>query len=244
MKTLIAVIAYNEEKNIESTLNDLQTNTDLDIVVIDNASSDNTVSKVCAMGIPVIRHCVNTGGGMGTVKTYFLYANEKGYDIVCQFDADGQHIAKELNKIIKPIEEDKADYVIGSRFIRKEGFQSYPLRRIGIRIFSLLNSLITGIKITDATSGFRAYGKNVIAFFAKYYKHELFDTNQLLLLSYYAGARLTEVPVVMSPRKYGDSEYNLFNKLLFPLKGVINVIGSCLQKRQIREIMRGAEHGV
>lgn len=234
MRILIAVIAYNKEKNIENIINDLKKhNLGYDIVVIDNSSNDST-KQICEdMGIKVVSHCINTGSSFGTVMTYFLYAYLYQYDILCQFDGDGQHIASELPKITEPIKNDEADYIIGSRFIKREGFQSYFFRRIGIRLFAYLNSKLIGQKITDVTSGFRAYNKKVIEFFAKHHKHEIYDTNQLLLLSHFSGARIKEVPVEMKERIHGQSEYNFINSLMFPLKGFINAIGCYLQKNDL-----------
>lgn len=237
MKILVSVIAYNEEGNIEKTLKDLiEHNFGYDIVVIDNGSYDNTVKLCKDMGINVISHCVNSGSSGGTATTYFLYSHVKQYDILCQFDGDGQHIASELPKITEPIKNDEADYIIGSRFIKREGFQSYFFRRIGIRLFAYLNSKLIGQKITDVTSGFRAYNKKVIEFFAKYHKHEIHDTNQLLLLSHFSGARIKEVPVRMKERKFGESEFNIINSLTFPFKGLMNIIGCYLQKNDIKKL--------
>lgn len=235
MKVLVAIIAYNEEKNIKNTIRDLRKNNfGYDIVVFDNGSKDDTVKIARQMEVDVIAHCINTGGSGGALRTYFLYAYKNSYDILCQFDGDGQHIASELPKIINPIKNDEADYVIGSRFLNKKGFQSTPLRRIGIKLFSFLDSLIIGEKILDITSGARAYNQKVINFFACKYRHEIYDTSQLILLSHFAGLRIQEVPVEMRKRKYGKSEYNLFNAISFPIKGIINVIGIFLQRNLIK----------
>jgi glycosyltransferase involved in cell wall biosynthesis len=231
------VIAYNEEKNLGATLADLRANgpKEFDLVVIDNGSSDRTKQVALAAGVPVVSHCVNSGGSMGTVMTYFLYAHRNRYDCLCQFDGDGQHVAAELAKIIAPVVEGRADYVIGSRFLAREGFQSYFLRRLGIRLFAWLDSLVVGQKLTDVTSGFRAYGPRVLEFFAQHHRHELSDTNQLLLLSHFAGARVLEVPVVMRARQHGVSEFAASTAaLVFPLKGVVNILGCLLQRKRIR----------
>jgi len=241
MKILISVIAYNEEKNIAQTLEDLiKHNFGYDIVVFDNGSVDKTVSIAQSYHIPVVSHCINSGSSGGTVTSYFLYGFLNDYDIVCQFDGDGQHLAQELEKIISPIAMGKADYVIGSRFLLKDGFQSYWHRRLGISLFSTIESILKGHKITDITSGARAYGKKVIRFFGRQYQHELYDTSQLLLLSHFSGARITEVPVVMQERLHGTSEFQLKAAVIFPIKVMINIIGCILQKSAIK---LEAEHG-
>jgi glycosyltransferase involved in cell wall biosynthesis len=236
MKTLIAVIAYNEEQNIRATLDDLRKHDfGYDVVVIDNGSADNTVAVCRSLGVRVLPHCVNAGGAMGTVTSYFRYAWLEGYDCLCQFDGDGQHVASELPKICQPIEAGQADYVIGSRFLEGKGFQSTTTRRLGIQIFSWLDSLIMGQRVTDVTSGFRAYNRSVMDFFARAYPYELHDTNQLLLASHFSGARILEVPVQMRERRHGVSEFNLLNSLVYPFLGVVNIAGVWLQRRQIRK---------
>jgi glycosyltransferase involved in cell wall biosynthesis len=236
-RTLVAVIAYNEEKNLVNTLRDLRENgpKGIDVVVIDNGSSDRTKQVALEAGVPVLSHCVNSGGSMGTVMTYFLYAHRNNYDCLCQFDGDGQHVAAELHKIVDLVLADQADYVIGSRFLQKKGFQSYFFRRLGISLFALLDSLAVGQKLTDVTSGFRAYSPRVIRFFATRHRHELSDTNQLLLLSHFAGARIKEVAVVMQARVHGVSEFHSVAAIVFPLKGVVNILGCLLQRKRIRK---------
>lgn len=238
MKILVAVIAFNEEKNLPFVLEDLQThNFGYDILLIDNGSIDNTRRVGEEYGVKTLTHCINSGGPAGTVRSYFLYAYKYGYDIVCQFDGDGQHIASELPNIVEPILKGEADYVIGSRFIKKEGFQSTPIRRVGIYLFNKIDSYILGIPITDITSGFRAYGRRVIRFFGHYYKHEIYSTSHLLLLSHFAGARIKEVPVRMRERMYGSSEFTPMRSASYMIKGFINVIGSLLQRQQVRRIV-------
>jgi glycosyltransferase involved in cell wall biosynthesis len=235
-KVLVAVIAYNEEKNLNATLRDLREfGPKVDVVVIDNGSSDRSRQVALEAGVPVVSHCVNSGSSMGTVLSYFLYAHRHEYDCLCQFDGDGQHVAAELPKIIAPVLEGRADYVIGSRFLSNEGFQSYFFRRLGIRLFAALDSFIVGQRLTDVTSGFRAYSPRVFGFFARFHRHELSDTNQLLLLSHFAGARIQEVPVVMRARQYGVSEFRSLAAFTFPVKGVVNILGCLLQKKRIRK---------
>lgn len=237
MKTLVSVIAYNEEPNIRATLQDLREhNCGFDIVVIDNGSSDATAALCREMGVPVVSHCINTGGSMGTVTSYFNYAHHRGYDCLCQFDGDGQHIAAELPKIIEPVRRGEADYVIGSRFLAKEGFQSTTVRRAGIRLFSWLDSQIMSQTVTDVTSGFRAYSRQVIDFFGCIYRLELHDTNQLLLASQFSGARILEVSVQMRERTQGQSEYDWINAVAYPFLGAVNILGVWLQKKQIQKM--------
>lgn len=238
MKILISVISYNEEPNIEATLRDLlDQHAGHDIVVIDNGSSDRTQAICRRLGVRTVRHCVNTGSSVGALISYFAFAYTHGYDVLCQFDGDGQHVASELPKIIGPVARGEANCVVGSRFLRREGFQSTALRRIGIRLFSGLFHLFTGQRLTDITSGFRAYDAAVIDFFGHRYREPLYDSmNQFLLLCYFAGFRIQEVPVLMRARQFGASEFNLRNAMVFPLKGLVAFAACLLQRRHIAAI--------
>jgi hypothetical protein len=91
-----------------------------------------------------------------------------------------------------------------------------------------------GQRITDVTSGFRAYSRRVIEFFARSYRYELHDTNQLLLASHFSGARVLEVPVLMRERLHGQSEFDLTNAIVYPFLGVVNIAGVWLQHGNIR----------
>lgn len=136
MKKLVIVPAYNEEKNISDTLHEITQYADWNICAVNDCSSDRT-SELANLGhnITVIDLSFNLGIG-GAVQTGYKYAAENGYDIAVQVDADGQHDPKFLNDLVKLIENDEADMVIGSRFIKYKGFQSSVMRRIGISYFS------------------------------------------------------------------------------------------------------------
>ena len=235
-KILIAVLSFNEATNIERTLKDLNDNNfGFDIVVIDDGSYDQTATICKNLNVPVVSHCVNSGNYSNAAMTYFLYAYRNNYDVLCQFDGDGQHVASELHKIINPILNNETDVMIGSRFLEKEGFQSYFVRRLGIRLFSYIDSKITKQPLTDVTSGFRSYSKKVIYFFGHCFKQELYDnTSQFLILTHLGGGRISEVPIVMRPRVSGTSIFNIWKSISFPLKGLFIVAGCLLQKKIIK----------
>lgn len=238
MRVLVAVIAYNESSSIEAVIEDLKTHAAAyDIIVVDNGSTDDMAAKVENKKVRCIQHCANTDIN-GAWLTYFTYAYRNDYDIVCQFDGDGQHLAEELPKILRPIFDGEANEVIGSRFLTRDTFRSSFVRRIGIRAFSLLLSGILGYRIHDVTSGFIAFDRSLIEFFGHYYKHEINDPNQTHLLSHLSGARIMEVPVRMRPRTAGKSLYGLINSILYPIKGLINIVGCLLYRNQIQREWR------
>lgn len=231
-KVLIAVLSFNEGVNIEATLTDLKLhNTGFDVVVIDDGSNDKTAIIAKKMGIPVVSHCINSGNYSNAAMTYFLYAFRNGYDVLCQFDGDGQHRADLLSEIILPVCRGESDVVIGSRFLKRQGFQSYFFRRLGIQLFSWIDSSIIGQQLTDVTSGFRSYSRKIIEFYGQTYKQELYDnTTQFLLVTHFIGGKISEVPIEMRARQGGTSQFNLWKSVTFPLKGLV-IVWSCWAQR-------------
>ena len=236
MKILIIISNYNEEKEIINTINDIKTNStiDADILVIDNCSQDRSINLINDSNIEYIQHPVNTGSGGGVIKTAFLYSYIKEYDIYCHMDGDNQHSAEYLSDLIEPILKDEADMIIGSRFIKKEGFQSHFFRRIGIVTFSKLLSILTKNSLTDITSGFRVFNRKTIVFFGKQYKHEFEVVVQMIMICHYANLRIKEIPVIMKPRLTGKSEINFKNAIKFPIYGLISIIGTLFQRKKIK----------
>lgn len=175
MRILMILPAYNEEKNIVSAADQIRNcrfseGIYVDIIVINDGSKDKT-EKVCRdNGIPCISLVHNLGIG-GAVQTGYIFAAMQDYDIAVQFDGDGQHDIHSLETLIKPIVDGEADFTVGSRFVDKSasGFQSSAMRQFGIKLLSGLLKLLTGEKILDITSGYRAAGKNAIEIFAREY---------------------------------------------------------------------------
>jgi glycosyltransferase involved in cell wall biosynthesis len=151
-KHLIIVPVYNEELNIINVKNNLDTLNAFDYIFINDGSKDNTEEILIKNKIPHISLIHNLGIG-GAVQTGYKYAYENIYDIAVQFDGDGQHNVEYINDIIKPIQNNEADLIIGSRFINKNfgNFKSTKMRQFGISIISLFIKLFAGKKIYDTT---------------------------------------------------------------------------------------------
>ena len=208
MKKLIIIPAYNEESNIEKTVSAIQKNAQgFDYVIINDCSLDST-RKICEeKGYNIVNLPINLGIG-GAVQTGYRYALENDYDVAVQVDGDGQHDPEFLNIMAEYLEKENLDMVIGSRFIEKEGFQSSKLRRIGIVFFSVLIKTLTGVKITDPTSGLRMAGKNVIALFAEDYPRDYPEPESVVTVIR-RGMKVEEIPVVMKEREGGVSSISL-----------------------------------
>jgi glycosyltransferase involved in cell wall biosynthesis len=229
MKILIIIPAYNEEANILKTVNSIfeynrNNKTNYEVLVINDGSKDNTENILIENNINHIKLIQNLGIG-GAVQTGYKYAYENGYGIAVQFDGDGQHDVNYIKDIINPIVENKANMVIGSRFIKREedNFKSTWLRRVGINIISFVIKLKTSRKIYDTTSGFRAVDKNVMKEFVNYYPYEYpepISTVNTLVSNY----KVKEVYVKMKAREGGKSSISSFKNVYY----MINVIMSIL----------------
>ena len=230
MRTIVIVPAYNEQDNIRNTLRDLRENgAGTDILVMNDCSTDGTEAVLKEMKADYLSFPVNLGIG-GGVQAGYRYARDNGYDIAVQFDGDGQHEAKYLQSLLDPILAGEADVVIGSRFIRHEGFQSSGARRLGIGILSKLIRLLCGVKVQDVTSGMRAVNRRFIEEYAEHYAQDYPEPEALL----YAGlrkARIREVPVQMKERSGGKSSINAFRSVYYMIKVSLALIIGRFVKR-------------
>lgn len=203
-KIIALIPALNEERNIERVIRELQALGSVDVLVIDDGSTDRTAAMAQKAGARVVSLPFNLGIG-GAVQTGYQYANQHGYAIAIQVDGDGQHDARFLRALIAPILRNEKDLVIGSRFLPPfVGYRSSLIRRVGIVFFSRLISLLSGVHVTDPTSGFRACNKDLIRLFAEDYPLD-FPEPEAIVEAQKAGARIGEVAVEMRPRSAGRS---------------------------------------
>jgi glycosyltransferase involved in cell wall biosynthesis len=233
-KVLIIIPAYNEASNIEKVIHSLKSEDSCwDIVVVNDGSHDSTGKAAEATGKAfVINLPCNLGIG-GAVQTGFMFARLYGYDTVLQFDGDGQHKASEIPKLLQPIIDDQCDIVIGSRFcVKHQGWKSTFARRIGIKIFELVNSLLIGQKITDNTSGFRAYNRKSINFLADNYPTDYPEPEAVVLLGK-NHFRIKEVWVEMQERQGGVSSISGLKPIYYIVKVMLAVLFSALRPRVV-----------
>lgn len=230
MRILIVIPAYNEAENIERVVNNLKTNfSQYDYVIINDGSKDNTADICRKNGYNFIDLPVNLGIG-GCVQTGYLYALQNGYDIAIQMDGDGQHLPSEIEKIIKPLMDGEANFVLGSRFLEKEGFQTSFLRRCGIKIISCVIKLCCNTVIHDTTSGFRAVDKECIKLFSYNYAPD-YPEPEAIVVAVLNGLIVKEVPVVMAERMAGSSSINLTKSIYYMLKVSLSLL---LQKTMVK----------
>lgn len=228
-KVLLIIPAYNEEESILNVVNKIynynkENNTKYDIVVINDGSKDNTEKILCENNINHIKLINNLGIG-GTVQTGYKYALENDYDIAVQFDGDGQHDIRYVRDVIKPITDNDANMVIGSRFIDKSTskFKSSKARQMGIKMISFFIKLVTSKKIYDTTSGFRAVDKELIKKFSNSYPVEYpepVSTTEILKMEY----KVKEVAVSMNERENGISSIRMWKNCYYMINVILYIL--------------------
>src|SRR5207302_3074798 len=166
LQRLAIVPALNEEVTVGGVIDELRAfDGGLDIVVVDDGSTDRTAGIAADRGAHVLRLPFNLGIG-GAMQTGYRFAFEHGYDVAVQVDGDGQHDPSQLPAILAPVLSGEADLCVGSRFAGGSGYQSSFVRRVGIKVFARVVSAVVRQKVTDTTSGFRAVNRKGIALFA------------------------------------------------------------------------------
>lgn len=223
MKKIIIIPAYNEEENIERTVNAIQKSAQgFDYVIINDCSTDNT-RKICEeKEFNIVNLPINLGIG-GAVQTGYKYAYENGYDVAVQVDGDGQHDPEFLNTMADYLIEHQVDMVIGSRFIEKKGFQSSITRRMGIKFFSGLIKILTGKTITDPTSGLRMIGRNVMEIFSRDYPRDYPEPESIVAVLR-KNMKIEEIPVVMLERQGGVSSISPKKSIYYMIKVTLAIL--------------------
>ena len=163
----------------------------------------------------------------------YLYAVRHGYDVAVQMDGDGQHDPAYLMEVVQPVLDGVYDMCIGSRFIKKEGFQTSFMRRVGIRWLSGMIRLLCGKRVLDVTSGFRATNLAMTAYFAQHYATDYPEPEAILAASL-AGFRVGEAPVIMRERQGGVSSIHSFKSAYYMIKVSLALIIDRLSIRKVK----------
>lgn len=230
-KILAIVPAYNEGKNIVRVIEDLKgLDLDPDVLIVNDGSSDNTSAVARSTGKAMVLDLPKNLGIGGAVQSGFKYASRNGYQFAVQFDGDGQHLAAEIPKLLAGFERQGANVVIGSRFLRAHnGFRSTFVRRLGILFFRVLNSILIRQKITDNTSGFRAYDRKAIDFLARYYPVDYPEPEAVILLGR-NGFRIAEEFTQMRERQGGGSSIAGLKGGYYMIKVLLAILMTSLRK--------------
>lgn len=213
-KTLIVIPAFNEEGSVASVIAEVYTHApQVSILVVNDGSRDSTVDVARGAGAIVADLPYNLGVG-GAMRVGFAYAVENGFDNVVQVDADGQHDAKDLNRLIDALAD--ADLIIGARFAGVGEYKASGPRWWAMVFLSKVLSRIAHTELRDTTSGFRASGPKAVALFAEHYPAEyLGDTVESLVIAAKAGLVIRQIPVSMRERMAGEASHRPLKAALF-----------------------------
>jgi glycosyltransferase involved in cell wall biosynthesis len=228
-RRLAIVPAFNEEGSLPTVLEEIRAaDPDLEVVVVNDASTDSTAEVADAAGVSLVHLPYNVGIG-GAMQTGYQFARDRGFDVAVQVDGDGQHDPRELDPLLGPIARGEADMVIGTRFAGEGAYRPTPGRRIGIAVFSAVASLLSRTHLTDPTSGFRAVNRMGIELFAREYPHDFPEVESNVLAARH-GLRIVEVPVRMRQRAAGRSSVTTIRGTYFVIRILIALFISLFRR--------------
>lgn len=221
---LVVVPAFNEERTIGDVVNQIHAS-GFRAVVVDDCSIDLTAQRAVEAGAIVLRLPINLGVG-GALRAGFRYAVEMGFTSVVQVDADGQHPADQISNLVESAKEHGAHLVIGSRYLSSDTtlLSSMP-RRFSMWCLSRIGSRISGVQLSDTTSGFRLISQPLLGEFARQFpSYYLGDTYEATIAAARAGYRVMEVPAALAPRVHGSSSASSLRATLLVARVLIVTI--------------------
>jgi glycosyltransferase involved in cell wall biosynthesis len=233
-RTLVFIPAWNEEANLPAVLAELRAEIpDADVLVLDDGSSDRTSEVAREHGASVVRFEHNRGL-RAVIAAGYEHAAREGYDFCGRVDADGQHPARELRRLLERVRSGSCDVAVGSRFVSGDGYEPYryrpsPARRFGTALLRRSMSVRLGKPFADATSGMYAADAKAMPLLSAPYGSGAPEVEGLIRLAE-AGLVVEEVPVDMRERASGESK--LVGKTAVKL--VLTVIGTLLLYRRLR----------
>lgn len=217
MKITICLPAYKAEKTLEKTIFDLQPGLFDKIILVDDASPDQTVKIAKSLGLEVFVHLKRIGYG-GNQKTCYDLALKRGAEIIVLLHPDYQYDPKMIGDLVQPIIDGKADFTFGSRFAAggnplKGGMPLY--RYLGNRILTFIENLVLRTRFTELHSGFKAYSREFLESipYHSYSNRFVFDS-EMVIDAILKGFRISEVPI---PTRYSTetSSAGIFDSLLY-----------------------------
>lgn len=198
MKIFIVIPAFNEEQTIGGVVESLREIYD-NIVVVDDGSDDGTSYAASQAGASTVRHIINRGQG-ASLKTGINYALQHKADIVVTFDADGQHTRQDITRLIQPIIEQKAEVVLGSRFLEDSAINIPTTRKLMLKAAVIFTRFMSRLKVTDTHNGLRALSR-VAADRIRIKQDRMAHASEILDEIYHKKLKYVEVPVTI---KYSD----------------------------------------
>lgn len=232
-RTLVIIPAYNEVQRIAAVIAGVQAAVpDAAIVVVDDGSHDGTAAAATAAGAMVLRHPFNMGYGVA-IQTGYKYALVKGCDWLVQIDGDGQHDPASIPTLLAPLQDGTADFVLGSRFLGGLSYRPPLLRRLGMAFFRKIVAVVIRQPVSDCTSGFQAFNRDVINFFTS----DLFPCDypdaDVLISLHLAGFRIREVPVRMNASATGKSMHSGIKPVYYVFKMLLSICVTLLRSHRL-----------
>jgi len=231
-ETIVIIPAFNEEGGVAQVITAVRKeNPEFDILVVNDGSRDRTAAVAAAAGAMVISHNFNMGYGV-TIQTGYKFAHDKGYRYIVQIDADGQHDPSFIKKLLEPVVDGSVDFAIGSRFLWFDSYRPSFSRRLGILFFRKLVTVIIGREISDPTSGYQAFNRDVMKFFTTdIFPVDYPDADMLVTLNL-AGFTIKEIPVRMFANPTGKTMHSGAKPFYYMFKMSLSILVTLLRTRQ------------
>lgn len=203
-RVLVLIPVFNEGKSIHNLVAEIRAlYPEMDILVIDDGSGDDSAEEAKKGGAVVIRHGFNLGDGAAR-QTGFLYAIREGYDYVIHLDGDRQHSPREVYHFLNVLRHGEADLVVGSRFLGCHAYHLPLSKKIGMKLFSTICSLVIRQRITDPTSGFRGINRRAMDIYTRGYYPQHFPDADVIISSYFQGLTIREIPITVRASQSTD----------------------------------------
>jgi glycosyltransferase involved in cell wall biosynthesis len=222
-RVLLVIPALNEERSVGNVVQAAR-RLHYDVCVVDDGSVDHTAERAADAGAQVLRLPVNLGVG-GALRCGFRWALDNDFDTVVQVDGDGQHDPGQVGLLLDAMCDSEADMVVGSRFADGAGpYAVRGTRRLAMRILSTRVRRVSGIRVQDSSSGFRAIRRPLLDRFAADYPVEyLGDTVEALIEAGCAGAKIVEHPIAMTSRMHGQGSAGSIASLWYVLRLLVAI---------------------
>ncbi len=234
---IVIMPCYNEARNIRGVLTSLlQMDFDIDILVVNDGSTDGTLSQLCGLDVKVVSHPFNLGYG-AALQTGFKYAAVNGYQYIIQLDSDGQHDVEYVKTLLDRLRAGGVDLVIGSRFLSGvEQMRFGFTKKIAVGFFKYIIRLLGKKKLTDPTSGYKGMSKRLFSYYSRMGRFPNdFPDADVLIKTLRFGFKLDEVPVGMRDRSDGVSMHSGLKPIYYMIKVSLSIIIGILREKIVKE---------
>jgi glycosyltransferase involved in cell wall biosynthesis len=242
-RALVVLPAWNEEQSVGMVVKEVfDAIPGAAVLVVDDASTDRTAQVAKDAGAQVVSNLFNLGVG-GAVRVGFRMANRRGYEVMVQVDADGQHDPRDIAKLVAALGSEPAPrVVIGARFAGQGDLKVPRARRLAMRLLARRLSRVVGTELTDVTSGFRAHNRAAIELFARTYPADyLADTVESLVIVAQAGGQVSQLPVTMRARYAGTPSQSTFRAAQYLVRVVTMLSFSIFRRRHATDVAENEE---